>query len=73
MRRMNDPINDAAVVAIHPGGDGFRPAPALPLAERLASAERRIIDAAIERHIHGSGEIADLAVAIVAMRAEIPA
>jgi hypothetical protein len=63
--------NDAEVLAFHPGCATFPIAPAKTPVERLAEAERSLLELAIERHLFGSGTMRDLAVSIVALRAEV--
>jgi hypothetical protein len=62
---------DSELVAFHPGGTSFPPAKPETVAQRLLRQEAELLDAAIERHVHGSGHMRDLAVSIIALRAQV--
>lgn len=63
--------NQAALDAFHPGLLMIEPAKTLTPAERLAIAEQALLDYAVERSLDGEGDARDLALMIVALRAEL--
>lgn len=76
-RRRNMPINDAHVVAFHPGPDAGTAIPVEPVEAadaRLARLESEFLDAAIERALeYGGSESRGNAAVIVALRARVAA
>lgn len=66
--------SQAELTAFHPGPGNEAPPPAVRRtpAERLALAESQLLAFAIEDHVHGKdGQMRDLAVLIIALRAEV--
>lgn len=57
--------------AFHPGSAEVVMPRHLTVAERLADAEDTLLDMAIERSLAGEGEMRDLALSIIAIRAEM--
>lgn len=63
--------NCARIDEIHPVGTAFAPMPPETTAQRLVRQEAELLEEAIEQHVHGSGHMRDLAVSIIALRAEV--
>lgn len=68
------PIQDAHVTAFHPGPPSGALIPGVPYEaprERLARFEREMVDLAIARSARSGGQMGQLAVQIIALRAEV--
>lgn len=63
--------SSAIVDAIHPGGGTLRPVARETPAQRLTRLESELLDLAIETSLQRDGEMRDLAVSIIALRAQV--